>query len=173
MISNNMIDPVFIDVKKASNDYVEQLKSANEIYENFVYERKEGLGKYWQQPGRGKLRSMYKGLNDILLNDNRWGDIACTYRVPSIDSKVFNAVGNGKEKWGNDCFILEKEMSLANFLKYVDTWSSSHKWNQSHGVGEKAGELFLKELNQKIGWNDKTIVKVGFKTFYTLARKLK
>jgi len=47
----------------------------NKIYDDFTYENPKFIARYWQQPGRNRLRNLDRDLNDLLYKDDRFDDI--------------------------------------------------------------------------------------------------
>ncbi|QPG72826.1 hypothetical protein FOA43_000128 [Brettanomyces nanus] len=143
-------DPVFVGNSKM-----------DEIYERFTCESGELVGPYWQQPGRSRLRHLCKELNDIVLADGRFTDVRVEYYEPLKNPSK-------KEK-----MVIERNYTMEAFMKYVDTWSASHRWNMAHnGKDENAAETFYKIVHQELGWTKQTEFPVSWKTMYVFARKL-
>ncbi|VEU21295.1 DEKNAAC102318 [Brettanomyces naardenensis] len=143
-------DPVFVGEPKA-----------NEIYEKFVYQNGDYLGPYWEQPGRSRLRKLVKELNDKVLNDDRFEDVKVRY---------YNPLGEDSSR--DDKMLISRIYSVADFIKYVNTWSSSHKWNATHpDDAEDAGELFFGKLSKELNWTRETQIHITWKTVYVFARK--
>lgn len=150
------VDPVFIG--NGDKD-----STMNKFYQHFVYESPDGLGSYWEPVGRARLARMYRDSNDLLLTreGKEWKDIQVGYLV----SNKFEAQGNAKE----NLFVIEKTAEVGMFIKYVDTWSSSHNWKAQHE--QTAGSLFLKGLEDLCGLKTDDIITWQMKTTYTFASK--
>lgn len=169
------VDPVFTGVEKPGN-HEKEIESANDFYESFVYEAEGKLGVYWQQPGRSKLRGLCKEANGLVYDDTRcWGDVITVYRDPlKGDVKVLDRL-RGQDvdfEVDDEAFKLTKSFTLDQFLRYADTWSSSHKWNAEHDENNKVSSVFYKGLNETTKWELEDVIEVEFKTYYTLAKKL-
>ncbi|GMM32477.1 trans-aconitate 3-methyltransferase [Martiniozyma asiatica (nom. inval.)] len=158
------VDPVFTFVDKTqllSNG--KSFAEANAWYEDFVYEGEGSLGSYWQQPGRSILRSLYKENNDSLIVDDRWDDVQVSYTLPD---PLTGEIKIEKTKENAPFLLISKEGTISQFIGYLNTWSSSHKWNVEHGEGD-AGKVFLNGLN----WDLNASCKWTLKCTCTVASK--
>ena len=169
------VDPVFTKIE--GSDDKNRLKIANDEYNAFVYEEKGKLGEYWEQPGRNKLRSSYKEINDIIWKDRHttWEEILLCRRDPLTgDNKFFGSI-DGENKHPpdfqirNDILKMEIRVTFEELLNYMDTWSSSFKWNSSHK--DKVSSLFGKILEEKIGLNRSDKIVIEMKTISMMTRK--
>lgn len=168
------VDPVFVEYNKKTGDDIEK---ANKIYEDFVYEGEGKLGEFWEQPGRGNLRSLYKDMNNYLFNEinkKTFDNILSCYRFVNLGVEIVESLeDNFKDelKIDNEALKICKEMKFENYLKYIDTWSSSYKWNKEHSKEESVSKLFWKEINDTLKWDINKEVKIEFKTVYTFCCK--
>lgn len=152
------VDPIFINNPKA--------KQMNEWYDDFVYESPDKLGSYWDSKGRNLLRKLLRGYNDSLLaheGGEDWKDICVGYLV----NNEFESYGN--PMWCKNLLVIEKDADLVMFGNYIDTWSSSHKWNETHEI--KSSECFLKGLEEHCGIKREEVVKWQMKSSFTFATR--
>lgn len=169
------VDPVFTGIEKPG-DHEKEITKANEFYESFVYEAEGKLGVYWEQPGRRKLRGLCKEANDLVFEDvKNWRDVVTVSRDPlrgdvSISDRL--AGDDVDFKVDDKALKMTKTYTLAQFLQYADTWSSSHKWNAEHGEDEKVSSIFYKGLHEANNWGLEDVIEVEFKTYYTLSKKI-
>ena len=174
------VDPVFTKIE--GSDDKNRLKIANDEYNSFVYEEKGKLGEYWQQPGRSKLRSLYKEVNEIALNNegDKWYETIMCRRDPLIGEieTIFNNDGNSdgdngkvsRFEFKDDVLKIEMRLTIEQLLNYMDTWSSSFKWNSSHE--EKVSLLFGKKLEEKVGLKKSDDIVIEMKTVYLFTKKV-
>lgn len=153
------VDPIFINHAKS--------KEMNEWYEDFVYESPGALGSYWDQKGRGLLRKLLREYNDELLahEGKDWEDVSVGYLI----NNEFEAQGN--LTWSKNKLVIERESNLDMFTKYVDTWSSSHKWNETHEI--KSGECFKRGIMKKCGIEPDEAIEWQMKSSFAFASKKK
>ena len=121
-------DPVLIGWPQASKVLVEHAYGKGE----------QMLGDYWSQPGRSIVQNKYR---EILPPDGEWRDVRRLEYEP-------NAAG---PRIGEGNLLLEKKLTVAGMLEYVRTWSSFHKWQETHpgavkrsdgGKGDVVDEMF-------------------------------
>lgn len=136
------VDGVFIDYPEL-----------NQFYDDFVYDEGE-LGKCWNQPGRNILRSCFKDTNERMKKEF---ECEIVYRNPAT------GVGEGSP------LRITQNVTVEDYLKYVDTWSASFSWNASHKPEERAGLLFDKGF-QKYGLNHNDKLNIEMKTVYCIAK---
>lgn len=141
------VDPIFIDYPELQ-----------EFYEETVYESGDFLGPYWQQPGRGYLRGKNKLINEIVLKDDRFYDVKVVYYDPLVDTAGLD-----------DKMVISKDWTVQTYLDYIDTWSSSHNWNQAH-PGRDASELLYQELKRRTGWKKEQKIRIAWQSVYCFAR---
>lgn len=167
------VDPVF--TKKIGQSDNISVKKANEFYDSFVYEGDGKLGSYWQQPGRSILRKLYVDLNEFVYEEkSNWDDVITCYRDASNESiKVIERVENEEFQFkiNTEALKMEKEIKIRDFVNYIDTWSSSHKWNKIHNDDEKVSELFYNGIKKLTNWELDDVVIIEFKTVYTFCKK--
>lgn len=167
------VDPVFVDREFKYKS--ELIQKANKFYSDFVYEEEGKLGSYWQQPGRKILRGLCRGINDKVFEDTvSWRDVVTVYRDPLagkvdvLDRLIDKDV---KFKINDEALKMIQKTTVNQYLQYVDTWSSSHKWNSSHSEDQRVSKLFFKGLHEQTGWELDDEIEVEMKTFYTLTKK--
>lgn len=151
------VDPVFMGNAAAV--------TMNRWYDDFVYESPETLGSYWDQPGRGLLRKLLRTYHQKLLahEGNGWNDVCVGYLV----NNEFE--GHGPREWCKNLLIIEHEATLKAFGAYVDTWSSSYKWNKSHE--KRASQMFLEGLKARTGASPDDTVKWQLQSSFAFASK--
>lgn len=161
------VDPVFTKI----NGTTEHNKTANDFFELFVYDDKDALGPHWQQPGRNILRGLYKDINAAVLKDTAsWKDCVVCSRDPSKDdgcevTKTGEAIDVDKE-----ALKMTRRGTVENYVNYVNTWSSSYKWNQLHSEAEQANKLFYERLRELISWSLQDEIEIEFKSVYTFCK---
>ncbi|KAH3900794.1 class I SAM-dependent methyltransferase SCDLUD_002247 [Saccharomycodes ludwigii] len=140
------VEPRFLDYPKA-----------NEIYEKFVFDDDRYMGPCWQQPGKSYLRNFCR---DIKLPTDLFSDVIKIDYVPMKSNKktAFQ--------------IARDDYTMADFRKYLYSWSAYHNWQQKYGEkGKNIADMFVGELKEEFGWTDDTKLRVEWGTFYILARK--
>lgn len=160
------VDPNFIKV----NGNKEAADKVNIFYQDFVYEKGGKLGPYWEQPGRRILCGLYKGINNLILKDKRWKDnVICTRDIKNQKIAIINKAPN----FTIDKNILKiaKNMKVIDFLSYMDTWSSSSKWNKENPTKGKISLLFYEQLESVIAWKLTDSIEVEMQTVYSLNKK--
>lgn len=160
------VDPNFIKI----NDSEENAKTANVFYEDFVYEKGGKLGPYWEQPGRGILRSLYKHMNELILKDERWkNNIICTRDIKNKKIQIINK--DQHLKIDQNILKITNNMRVIDYLSYIDTWSSSSKWNKENADKGKISLLFYEQLEALIKWKLTDYIEIEFQTVYSLNKK--
>lgn len=150
-------DPVFIGFPKA-----------NEIYTNYTYNssmeaNKEDtferwMGPYWQQPGRGYLRTLLKEIDvPSELFDNV---VRHEYTPHPLHSDASQTT-----------LFISTKATLKDVYQYVSSWSAYHTWMAEHGDKYNIAEAFVNELKQELGWTDETEFELCWPTVYTFATK--
>ncbi|QEU59559.1 hypothetical protein KDRO_C00800 [Kluyveromyces lactis] len=147
------VDPAFVDFPEL-DDEIEKLQYGDAPF---------GLGPYWQQPGRQRLRDLYPQLppSEKWFTDiNLW-----RHDIRSQDNN-------------NTPLIMEKKMTLEAFDKYTTTWSSYHKWQQVHQKQNDGSinainprTIFLNKVYKHTGLKSHDLVRVAWKTVALLARR--
>ena len=101
-------------------------RRANEVFDKFCYVTGEvepglqGMGSYWEQPGREKLRRL---LRDVEPPSSQWGDVQ---RIMCDVTSDTTEVPDESEAW------LRKRINLGSFERYVRTFSSFQAWKDAH-----------------------------------------
>lgn len=135
------VDPVFVDYPEL-----------NKFYDDFVYDSGD-FGKCWSQPGRNRLRSSFKDINEQVQKEFK---NELVYRDPTT--------GVGKDS----VLRIIKTVTIRDFLTYVDTWSASFTWNSTHKSEERASLLFYKGLEER-GFKLDDKITTEMKTVYCIA----
>ncbi|CDK26184.1 unnamed protein product [Kuraishia capsulata CBS 1993] len=142
------VDPYFLGAPEA-----------NKVYENFTYGDKF-LGPFWEQPGRSKIRGLYRDVNEAISKKKGF----CDVQVVEFDPM---------HSTSQTALSLRKTVTLENYLGYASTWSSHHKWTEANpGVKPDILDVFAKELQTKVGWRLDTEIEIAWKTMYCFARKV-
>ncbi|ORY64831.1 methyltransferase domain-containing protein, partial [Pseudomassariella vexata] len=97
-------------------------EQATKVMERFVYEfgevapGVEGMGRFWQQPGRNILRDL---LRIVVPPEKEWGDVQRLEHEPGLE-------GNEKTAW------LRKKMTLGEIEAYTRTFSCYTEWQRAY-----------------------------------------
>lgn len=134
---------------------------ADGLYEKVTYSDSAYIGKYWQQPGRARLQAMYRELNEVVAKDPRFTDVEVAYYDPSGKGELADPSGK---------LTVERSYTLGDFVRYVDTWSASHRWNELH-KDTSAGHEFYKLIHKVTGWNEDKRLKTAWRTVRVFARR--
>lgn len=126
------------------------LPRANDIYTDMVYNDKDWIGGFWQEPGRTILRQMYKPINE------------------AVPKQKFRDIETSRT-----ALDLRKKLKVEELLCYIETYSAFHKWASQRGVERESFSLeFMKRLNQSFGWTENTEVEVAWQTSVTMMRRI-
>lgn len=126
---------------------------ANKVAGRWFY-GKEGLGGYWEMPGRGRLRGGYGGRKvegegegkeegqEMMPSGEGWGDIRRWVRVPGVDGKVkvkLEAEGvKGEEKEGKG-YRMRGIYKLGAIEEYWRTYSAFFEWQKANPERKRRG----------------------------------
>lgn len=135
-------DPVF-------NDAI-----ADKMAMDFTYDDPTKLGPYWEQPGRNLLRDLLKDVNapDELFDQKKTWE-----RRPGVS--------------GDSPLEIKRQIPLEYYSHYVKTWSSYHRWKEAHQNQEDISDIYIKQLQAKMGWTPKTVVNIEWLTVLKLAKR--
>lgn len=106
-------------------------EQATAVMEKFVYglgdvaPGVEGMGKYWEQPGRNILRNL---LHSVEVPEDHWRDVARLEHMP------------GKQGDGEDVAWLRKTMKLGEVESYTRTSSAYSGWKDAHPEAKSRAE---------------------------------
>lgn len=133
------IDNVFVDNPKAS-----------QILDHYCYgPGKDLMGMYWEQPGRNKLRDLYR---DITPPKQDWEQVTRFEYVPGTKGADSGTLGKK---------LMYKRMKLGDMEGYARTFSAYNGWQRSHpeikskaqgGEGDVVDEMFEKMLEAEEEW---------------------
>ncbi|CDO93350.1 unnamed protein product [Kluyveromyces dobzhanskii CBS 2104] len=146
------VDPVFVDFP-ILDDEIETLQYGSPP---------DGLGPYWQQPGRQRLRDLFPQLPA----SEKW----------FTDIKLWRQDARPTHGNTQSPLTLEKSMTLEAFDNYTKTWSSYNRW-QSLAKSDDAvaavdpRDVFLKKVETHTNLKSRDIVRVAWKTVAMLARR--
>lgn len=149
------VDPVFVDYPEF-----------DEVIESLQYSD-DTLGPYWEQPGRTRLRQLFR---HVIFDPELFVENVITCydpRVVARDSNVSYALH------------MEQTMTVEAFSRYIETWSSYHVWRKHHfveAVGSAGNETslsqdFVVNFIKTTGLSRDSHVRVAWKTVTCLARK--
>lgn len=128
---------------------------------------KQGLGPYWEQPGRSRLRNMLK---DSHLDPELFHDIQVSYfGAEDVRDKVKLHQHTKKP------LLIRKQVTLMEFADYVRTWSAYHQWKQDPKNKDKedVADWFIKEsLRRRPELSTNTKIEVVWNTFYKLGKRV-
>lgn len=153
------VDPVFTDFSGSKGPKGEQLKKANDLYMYLVYEDPDGLGEFWEQPGRLYLKNH---LHEVDRHIPSYFEKKIRKYIPSD--------GNAQHK-EDDLKLVRNDINLEDFLAYITTYSSFHNYSEKKGTGEQFKEKFLRSFEAELGWDRKlTLVSVSWYSGYTFLK---
>lgn len=154
-------DQVLVDYPKAT-----------EIIKEFCYRPdKDGMGPYWQQPGRSIVQDK---LRAIQPPGNDW----------EVERVEYEAGTAGRHS-GEGTMFMEQRMTVAQNMQYIRTSSSFHGWQEAHpdrksrsagGKGDCIDDLFdeiaevEEDWKKEQNWLEKQ-VDVEWGTGLVLARR--
>ncbi|KAI0469572.1 S-adenosyl-L-methionine-dependent methyltransferase [Xylaria cf. heliscus] len=104
-------------------------EQATEVMEKFVYgfgevaPGVEGMGPYWEQPGRGILRKL---LRSVQVPEDQWKDVVRLEHEPGKQ--------DGDQDW------LKKTMKLGEVEAYTRTFSAYSGWKDAHPEAKSRAE---------------------------------
>lgn len=142
-------------------------------YDESVSERDgiDGMGGCWEQPGRDRLRDLYRGIvppeeewedvkrweyNPVLLGE---GDSAESRSGKEVESGGENDVENASGKR-----IMYTTMTLGELEGYIRTFSAYYRWLEAHpgrapksegGLGDVVDEVMHALLEAEPKWKSK------------------
>lgn len=123
------------------------------------------LGPYWEQPGRQKLRSRLAS----------WGYSQDKFtNILEVDLEASSLRTVSAEDIQPPPLVIVKQMTLADYVAYVKTWSSYHVWHKKYS-GLKPD--FTDELVERVHklhpeLTSSSKITVAWNTFYKFARRL-
>ena len=102
---------------------------------------KEGMGPYWNFPGRARVETLY---GNLVVPDTEWETLRWIRhdnrsRLPfygniqSVCGKMDNPHEANTHPEEQAAIKLQKEMSIRDFKEHARTWSAYHNWRQAHG----------------------------------------
>lgn len=124
--------------------------AATRIFHHYCYSQEEGLGGFWEQPGRSILRNLYR---DIVPPENEW-EVERTEYEPAIEGL--------KDSKGER--LLWRKLTLGGMEGYVRTFSAYVNWAGAHpdriprakgGQGDLVDEMFDKMLEAEPQWKSR------------------
>lgn len=158
-------DPIVVGYSGCESDPLktQKLKRAKDIYLKYVYEDLNFLGPYWEQPGRGILKNNLRTVNDSIPK-NLFEHITIKNYEPAYESYT--------PPDELDLNLEKKSIPLDDFINYLRTYSSYHKFKNETGDSVNMIELFLSDLEKYLGW-DRTTTKIDlvWNTGYTFLTK--
>lgn len=128
------------------NYFVEHPK-ATKVFDYYCY-GEEKLGPFWEQPGRNRLRDLYR---DIVPPDNEWTEVKRIEYQPKLEGKES---GEGEVLWG-------RRLKLGEVEAYVRTFSAFINWRDQNperkprvegGEGDIVDEMFDKVVESEPEW---------------------
>jgi trans-aconitate 3-methyltransferase len=106
------------------------------------------MGRYWEQPGRNRLRDLYR---EIVPPGEGW---------EAVERREYEPATTGKEK-GQGEVVMAKRMRLGDVEGYTRTFSAYHNWAEAHpdrkarkdgGEGDVVDELFEEMVAAEQEW---------------------
>lgn len=102
---------------------------AQPIMQRFVYERGEvapgveGLGRFWEEPGRSVLKNRYES---VVPPEAEWEDVTRLAWEPD------GSATGGIERASAETLWLRKKLKLGEYEAYIRTYSSYENWKAAH-----------------------------------------
>lgn len=157
----------------ANTVFVDYPKASAILHHYDVGEGPDLLGSYGVQPGHSRLRDI---LRSFKPPPEDWADLERLEYFPSVQ-------GPGS---GEGVKLMHKRATLGQTLEYTRTWSSYHRWRESHpdrkrrgdgGPGDVVDEMFDKMVAAEKDWRDtesplEKVVDIEWSSALVLARKL-
>ncbi|ODV94955.1 hypothetical protein PACTADRAFT_50794 [Pachysolen tannophilus NRRL Y-2460] len=158
-------DPIIQSVDGDPSDIKGDFAKANELLLTYFYNSKY-LGNYWEQPGRSIIRNLNKDIDAKIPKDLYY----------DFKSGRYDPIGEDKTPI-NDLYIWKKNLKLQDFINYFSTFSSVHKWHESHNNVLKGSKddivvKFTDEFKSRFGWNLDKKINVIWKSCYTMIRRI-
>ncbi|KAJ4417485.1 trans-aconitate methyltransferase 1 [Gnomoniopsis sp. IMI 355080] len=103
-----------------------QLQSIHDQYRHGTEEVRPGmeaLGRFWEDPGRSVLVDLFA---TIVPPEEEWEDVRRVVFKPDASPTY------GVEKAAEEALWLRKRMKLGEYMVYLGTMSSVHKWRAAH-----------------------------------------
>ncbi|ODV85965.1 hypothetical protein CANARDRAFT_197462 [[Candida] arabinofermentans NRRL YB-2248] len=163
------VEPIFCDPK------------LDAIYQKYVYQDDRYMGLLWDE-GKSEFRKWLKQSVDILENSKEFYDVQVVkfdqlslIENEGVESRDL-AVKNGKLSNGCELLVIEKHLSLDDYILYMSTYSALNKWYTKHpeiskGRNEDMMVLMRKDL-EEAGWKNNDVKHIVWDSLYVLARKV-
>lgn len=130
---------------------------ASEIHFHYNYDDST-MGPYWEQPGRNKLRDMY---SHISFPDDKFTDV-----------KRFVYLAKETTPQETDTpFLLERHLTLNQFMDYVRTYSAYHSWKEAHPDAPDVADECQRAIEAAEGITGETPIVARYNTVLILATK--
>lgn len=142
---------------------------ATAVFDRFVYgmedvrEGVEGMARFWEQPGRERLR---QGLGDLVPEGGDWEDVKRVVFSPGREGgqedqllregfeddegeKLLSQDGSEEVRTGR---WLHKKLKLGEFEGYVRTYSSYRGWRDAHPEFRSRAEAGSRSHGDLVDW---------------------
>ncbi|CCE83003.1 Piso0_002776 [Millerozyma farinosa CBS 7064] len=155
-------DPIVVSISDyAKGNDTELISRINRLYLKYVYEDEAYLGPYWENPGRDILYNMYRDINKRIPEDLFTDNIIMTY-VPKP----------GLYPGDEDLKLVKKDISIVDFVHYIETFSAYHSYKDKTGDTENILEKFKQEATRGTEIDVKDpILTIIWHTGYTFMKK--
>ncbi|CCE82080.1 Piso0_002776 [Millerozyma farinosa CBS 7064] len=155
-------DPIVVSISgDAKGNDTELISRINRLYLKYVYEDDAYLGPYWENPGRHILYNMYRDINKHIPED-LFTDITIKSYVP--EPSLYPG--------DDDLKLVKKDISIVDFVRYIETYSAYHTYKDKTGDKEKILENFKQEATEGTGIDAKdTVLTIIWHTGYTFMKK--
>lgn len=165
-------DPKIVGFLGPSRDDItkeEILKLSYSIYNKYVYDDDNYMGKYWEQPGRNILKHFCQQVNEKIPRD-LYTDIVINTFKPSIENNGGTSIANEEV----DLDLKKIGISVQDYIDYISTYSGFHNYIEATGNDGLLTNEFVKELIEITGWDlENTKIDLVWNTGYTFIRKKK
>jgi SAM-dependent methyltransferase len=134
------------------DNYFVDYHRATKVLDHYCY-GEETMGPFWEQPGRQRLRDLYR---DIHPPEGEWESVERITYEPGT-----NGAGSGVPEGGR---LMFKRLKLGEMEGYARTFSTYHNWMAAHegvkakkdgGEGDIVDEMFEKMLEVEPDWKAK------------------
>ena len=132
----------------------------------------DGMGGCWEQPGRDRLRDLYRG---IVPPEENWGDVKRWEYSPVLlgegesaesrsEKEMENGVSENEGEYADGERIMYTTMTLGELEGYIRTFSAYYRWLEAHpgsvskakgGQGDVVDEVMQALLEAEPKWKAK------------------
>lgn len=154
----------FVGPSDSTKKTSEIIANATEIYNRFVYDEPQYLGKHWEQPGRSIIRNLLQEV-DSEIPQNLFTDVVIKKYQPTLDGKLSPAA--------DDLSLVRKNITIVDFVNYISTYSLYHNYCEATQKGPELLELIISTFEKELGWDrEKTMLETHWTSGYTFMKKL-